>query len=54
MTQKKHRVMTNSWSHDEMWMDTKLEKLEGYESEHLRDLWKDVLIWLDELTGEKK
>ena len=28
-----------------------LEKLEGYESSALRELWRDVLMWLDELGG---
>lgn len=26
-----------------------LEKLDGYVSDDLRELWRDVLIWLDEL-----
>ena len=30
-----------------------LEKLEGYQSEELRTLWRDTLTWLDELTGEE-
>ena len=30
-----------------------LEKLESYQSEELRTLWRDTLTWLDELTGEK-
>jgi hypothetical protein len=30
-----------------------LEKLEEWQSEDLRTLWRDVLTWLDELTGEK-
>jgi hypothetical protein len=31
-----------------------LEKLDGYVSDDLKELWRDVLTWLDELTGEKK
>lgn len=40
-----------------------LEKLDGYVSDDLRELWvhddlrelwRDVLVWLDELTGESK
>jgi hypothetical protein len=26
-----------------------LEQLEGYVSDDLRELWRDVLVWLDEL-----
>lgn len=28
-----------------------LEKLEGYVSDPMRELWRDVLTWLDELGG---
>jgi hypothetical protein len=30
-----------------------LEHLEERQSEDLQTLWRDVLIWLDELTGEE-
>jgi hypothetical protein len=30
-----------------------LEKLEGYQSDEMRKLWRDALKWLDELTGEE-
>lgn len=28
-----------------------LEKMEGYVSDPMRELWRDVLTWLDELGG---
>ena len=31
-----------------------LEKLETYTSNGMPGVWRDVLTWLDELTGEKK
>ena len=29
-----------------------LEKLEGYESTPMRELWRDVLTWLNEMKGD--
>lgn len=29
-----------------------LEKLEDYSSQPMRELWRDVLTWLDELGGQ--
>jgi len=31
-----------------------LQHLEEQQSEDLRTLWRDVLAWLDEITGEGK